>query len=230
MRPVDKGQAPQPYARYQDAIDDLEACLDLYCSYCERRIPTGLEVEHISPKSKGGALLDWNNFLLACKTCNTAKGKKPASQATALWPDTDNTLMALDYTRGGFVSVRQGLSASIEPLAQKLVDLVNLTRHPQGSGKKPTKRDKRWDQREKLWSLAERKKAELAAAKAGGRAKAMENIVQIALGYGFFSVWMTVFDDVPVMKRKLVDAFKNTAQDCFAPADCSLLSRPNGRL
>jgi HNH endonuclease len=230
MRPVDKGTSTKTYARYQDAIDDLEAKLGLYCSYCERRIPVGGEVEHKSPKSSGGALLEWENFLLACKSCNTAKGKKPASQATSLWPDSDNTMLALSYAPGGFVAVRAGLSTTVKPLAQKLVDLLNLSRHKHGPGRKPTRRDKRWEQRDQIWSLAEIKKAELINAKQSERAKDMNNIVQIAQGFGFFSVWMTVFDDIPEMKRLLIHAFKSTAADCFEPTNCSLVNRPKGRI
>lgn len=230
MRPVNKGASTKIYARYQDAVDDLEAKLGLYCSYCERRIPVGGEVEHMSPKSSGGALLDWENFLLACKTCNTAKGKKPASHATSLWPDIDNTMLALSYSPGGFVTLRSGLSTAVKPLAQKLVDLLNLTRHKQGPGRKPTRRDKRWEQRDQIWSLAEIKKAELSSAKQRERVKDMNNIVQIAQGFGFFSVWMTVFNDIPDMKKLLIQAFKSTATDCFEPTDCSLINRPMGRI
>lgn len=229
MRPVNKGSSSKTYTRYQDAIEDLETALGLYCSYCERRIPAGLEVEHVSPKSTGGALLDWNNFLLACKTCNTAKGKKPASQSSALWPDTDNTLLALNYSRGGFVAVRPGLTGGVDVLAGNLVSLVNLERHKSGSGRKPTRRDKRWSQRDEVWRLAEIKKAELSQASPRALVKDMNNVVQIALGFGFFSVWMTVFDDVPEIKGRLVSAFKGTAPDCFE-ADGSLKNRSGGRI
>ena len=45
----------------------------------------------------------------------------------------------------------------------------------------------------------------------------MQNsITQTALGYGFFSIWMKVFDNYPQMKIKLIKAFKGTEQSgCF---------------
>ena len=51
MRPVNRGAPPRAYARYGEAIGDLEDRLGIYCSYCERRIPVGLAVEHKAPKS-----------------------------------------------------------------------------------------------------------------------------------------------------------------------------------
>lgn len=55
MRPVTRVIAPAIYKKYQDAIGDLEECFGLYCSYCERRFPALLAVEHVSPKSSDAA-------------------------------------------------------------------------------------------------------------------------------------------------------------------------------
>lgn len=74
MRPVERGAAPREYARYGDAIRDLEEKLGRYCSYCERRLPIGLAVEHVAPKSlHPDRELDWNNFLLGRTNCNSVK-------------------------------------------------------------------------------------------------------------------------------------------------------------
>lgn len=51
MRPVERGSAPQAYTKYEDAIGDLEERLGIYCSYCERRLPVSLAVEHVVPKT-----------------------------------------------------------------------------------------------------------------------------------------------------------------------------------
>ncbi len=229
MRPVCKGVAPHIYARYQEAIGDLESVLDLYCSYCERRFPAGLEVEHVSPKSLGGALTNWQNFLLGCKTCNTAKWNKPASQATALWPDSDNTLLALSYSVGGFVALAPALPAAVEALATKLVQLVGLDRHDATHGKKPTKRDKRWFHRDEAWKLATGVRADYDIVFPVHPQQALNSVVNAALGYGFFSVWMTVFRDVPVVRSSLVNVFKGTALDCF-DAQGAPVKRPQGRI
>ena len=74
MRPVSRGAAPRTYSSYGDAIGDLEDRLGIYCSYCERRLPVSLAVEHMAPKSlHPDRELEWKNFLLGCTNCNSVK-------------------------------------------------------------------------------------------------------------------------------------------------------------
>src|SRR5258708_5684071 len=48
------------------------------CAYCHRVFDWryGLTIDHIQPKSKGGAVRDIQNMALACHLCNEAKGNK----------------------------------------------------------------------------------------------------------------------------------------------------------
>ena len=95
MRPVNKGSSPyKTISKYADALPFLEKTLGLYCSYCEFPIAHLPEVEHVSAKSKGGDLTNWDNLLLGCKYCNTRKGDKvtPDNRSDYLWPDEDNTV------------------------------------------------------------------------------------------------------------------------------------------
>jgi 5-methylcytosine-specific restriction endonuclease McrA len=104
MRPVTRSAAPRTYTKYQDAIRDLENCFGCYCSYCERRFPACLAVEHVSPKSLDpGRETDWTNFLLGCVNCNSSKGATLTNDQAFLWPDKDNTLKAIEYKAGGLV-------------------------------------------------------------------------------------------------------------------------------
>ena len=158
MRPVKRGAgAPRIYGKYQDAIGDLEGCFGCYCSYCERRFPALLAVEHVSPKSTDAAReTDWTNFLLGCVNCNSTKGNTPTNDQDFLWPDKDNTLMAIDYRAGGLVEPSLALDPRIAPKAAALIDLVGLDRHPgQPAAKQPTDRDKRYVEREEKWQLAQ---------------------------------------------------------------------------
>ena len=52
----------------------------------------------------------------------------------------------------------------------------------------------------------------------------IETIVDLALSEGFFSVWMTVFEDRPDMRRRFINAFPGTAQSCF-DANTALISK-----
>jgi len=227
MRPVFRGEAPGQYTRYQDAIGDLEECLGIYCSYCERRLPTSLAVEHVVPKSREpDRETDWENFLLGCTNCNSVKGKKLTNETDFLWPDKDNTFLAFEYQKGGFVKIARGISRTNRRKATEIVDLLGLDRHAADGWPAPRARDKRWQQREAIWEIAERCKARLERL---GRAEdAFDLVLEAALGYGFFSVWMTVFRGDAEMSRRLVEAFKGTAADCFN-GDGEALARPGGR-
>jgi hypothetical protein len=54
-------------------------------------------------------------------------------------------------------------------------------------------------------------------------------IVLNAMGVGFWSIWMTVFDEEPDMRRRFVAAFVGTARDCF-DAEMRPAPRPGGRI
>ncbi len=111
MRPVRRGASPRTtdFADYAQAKPELVSRLGSYCSYCERRIPTNLAVEHLQPKRGPSGHPDlagrWENFLLACVNCNSTKGDKPVVLADVLLPDRDNTFAAYTYTEDGKVSV-----------------------------------------------------------------------------------------------------------------------------
>src|SRR5690348_5769226 len=95
MRPVCRGAAPQAhdFDPYDAAKPYLVGRMGLYCSYCERRVVTQLAVEHIQPK-KGPhghphLIGRWENYLLACVNCNSAKGDKNVVLADVFLPDRD---------------------------------------------------------------------------------------------------------------------------------------------
>lgn len=64
---------------YRRARRGLIGRLGAFCSYCELPVVTSLATEHVLPKASfpvyGAA---WDNFLLACAACNSAKGENPA--------------------------------------------------------------------------------------------------------------------------------------------------------
>jgi hypothetical protein len=94
---------------------DLITALGQYCSYCGSSVFSHLAIEHRLPKSTfPGFAFSYRNFLLACSTCNSAKGNDPnqgtvdghplrTDQASALitdaieylWPDADWTTIGV---------------------------------------------------------------------------------------------------------------------------------------
>ncbi len=215
MRPIRKGPAPTVYTRYQDAGPDLQQCIGDYCSYCERQIETHLAVEHIQCKSHAPELRNvWNNFLLACVNCNSCKGDTPLDLPDYLWPDCDNTLLALEYTRGGIIRPNGNLSEPLQAKAQASIELTGLDKDPGNPRleRRPTHSDRRWQRRLEAWQLAEKDRQRLAD---NNSAEVRELIVENALGRGMFSIWWTVFDGHTDMRRRLREAFWGTDNGCF---------------
>ena len=214
MRPIDKGRSPVAYSDYREALDDLEQRLGRYCSHCERRLGTGLAVEHKAPKSvHPNRALDWGNFLLSCVNCNSVKGDKDVRAGETLWPDEHNTVLAIRYARGGFVEVGPALPAGVADRARALIDLVGLDRHKAKGFPSPARRDRRWQQREEAWAVAVSCLANYQ--RLSQTAQALELVVEAAQGHGFFSVWLSVFADFPAARRALVEGFPGTARACF---------------
>lgn len=227
MRPVEKGTAPAIYARYQDAGADLQARLGDYCSYCERQIETHLAVEHIQPKSRHAKLRTaWRNFLLGCVHCNSSKGKRRIALGRYYWPDRDNTLRAFDYTKGGLVEPRAGLSAAEVAIAQATIELMGLDKYPGNLGREPSLSDRRWLRRQQIWQMATMDRDRLAA---NNTIQVRELIVENAVGRGMFSIWWTVFAGDADMRRRLREAFVGTHYPSFDGNE-DLVPRIGGQL
>ena len=230
MRPVAKDDGGgRVYAEYQDALDDLAEQIGLFCSYCEMPIQNGPEVEHVQPKSREPALaLEWSNFLLGCKSCNSTKGSTPVDRELTAFPDTDNTFRGLHYDRDR-IALPKGLGAEEKALMVQLVELVKLHRHPneEQSRDRPTSRDRRYKRRGEVWLLAVDAKQDYVAK---GKDAVIGRLItkSLAPAKGFFSVWMTVFAEHPEMLKGFIGAFPGTSQDCFDDTGVAL-PRPGGR-
>lgn len=227
MRPVDKGTAPvSTYTNYAAALPDLEQRLGRYCSYCERYIATNLAVEHVQAKSLVHALaLTWSNFLLACVNCNSCKGDTPVTVANYLWPDSDNTLRAFEYSTGGRVAPHPALAAPMRAKAQASAALVGLDRVP-GAANAPTPSDLRWLKRFETWRKANDALRRLSQ---NDTVELREQIVDTAIATGLFSIWWTVFATDGDMRVRLRAAFVGTCPNSFDAAG-NLQTRPGGQL
>lgn len=215
MRPVNKGKAPRRYTVYQDALDDLRGRIGDYCSYCERWIETDLAVEHVLPKQVEGKtieerLLSWENFLLACRNCNSCKGDRPVRLRDYLWPHRDNTFHALTYDRDGLVKPNPDCRPSVQKRATATIHLLGLDVQPGSSDpeqRRQSKRDRRFLRRLKAYERAMEMKLRL---KKMNSLEMRDTIVLLAVQTGHFSIWMTVFEDDHAMCRALVAAFPGT--------------------
>jgi hypothetical protein len=229
MRPVQKGSWPttldvppvqKTYSPYGTAKDDLIADLGYYCSFCEWEQPySSLAVEHVQAKKyldQAGIAIyahlaeNWDNFLLACRHCNSIKGNQDVVLPGSYLPHLTNTWHCFTFRQGGLVELNQHLAASELAAATTLLELVGLDRRP-GHPHYSTK-DRRWQKRYNAWRLAERYEAKYSAGKADA-----ETVCDLAVECGFWSVWMTVFAAHPTVQAELVVAFKGTFANYATP-------------
>jgi uncharacterized protein (TIGR02646 family) len=201
----------QEYKPYQGARPFLEENIDTYCSYCEV-FSSDLEVEHVEPKSINPLKeFEWNNFLLACGTCNGKgnKGNKPVNLNEIAFPHRENTLLMLNYLTGGVIEVHPNIvGTSDEQKAKNLIELVGLDKIP--SHPKLNANDKRWELRMNAWDLAVRYKKDYEDKKI-----TLDYLIELIKQRGFFSIWFTVFENETPVKEALIHAFKGTDINCF---------------
>lgn len=228
MRPIERGESPIPndFADYRDAFPFLVGRIGPFCSYCERRIPANLAVEHILPKSLHPTLAGrWDNFLLGCVNCNSTKKDQDVVFAEIFLPDRDNTAAAFDYLADGEVKPAAHLSGALLEIAERTLALTGLDRKAVDALDENSKvvAIDRKNQRKEAWGLALSSKADFLD---GDSPALRRQIVQAAVATGFFSIWMTVFSDSPEMRGLLLDGFKGTVKDCFDATGDPISPRP----
>jgi hypothetical protein len=219
MRPVNRGNIPiNPitgeeivFRPYQKAKPYLFERIGYYCSFCEKHLTQLVEVEHILPKSLHPTLeFAWDNFLLACKTCNTIKGARPQDRKRCYWVDSDNTFRAFEYVNSGAININTTLIDEQKAIALRTLSLFGLNRHP--NHPRLTAADNRWKEREDAWRIAQRALQRL---QTNNNEFMREQILDTAKSQGFWSVWMTVFKNDTDMLQRLIAAFPGTCRDCF---------------
>lgn len=227
MRPVEKGTRTDLFKPYTNAVEPLVGVIGRYCSYCEMRVGNSIEVEHVVSLYNGGEAYSWENFLLSCKHCNgpSNKGYKVKSRADYCWPDQDNTFLGVQHADNGTAEAHPMLNSEQSTIATNTIILLGLDRSP-CSKKPPTNCDKRHMERDTAWKMAQESLSDWAYIPT---VEMKRQIVRTAIGHGFFSIWMTVFHDIPEIKLALIGAFPGTAKNCFNQ-NGSPVARPGGKI
>jgi 5-methylcytosine-specific restriction endonuclease McrA len=89
-------------ASWGAARKDLIGAIGAYCSYCNSPVYSHLAIEHKLPKSTfPQQAFKYANFLLACSTCNSAKGNNPNHGTAVGNPLTKlNAINVINNTNG----------------------------------------------------------------------------------------------------------------------------------
>lgn len=209
MRPVKRPDIENSYSTYKSYLKPLIKTFGSYCSYCEAA--EKLDVEHVVPKSKAPGLeVEWSNLLLGCARCNRDFKKAwNDDRQNYLWPDTADTYHAFVYEETGRVLVNDSLDQVNRQAAENIKDLVKLD---DGSSDQPVLNTRR---RFRFRMAQNMKQLYLDAA------LDMEGLMDVVYSAPSWSVWMTVFGDVPEVKQRLLnnECFPNTATHYFQEED-----------
>lgn len=225
MRPIVKGNVPKNtdgtnlvFEEYREAKRFLIERIGEYCSYCERPIKANLAVEHVQPKSLVTDLeLNWDNFLLACTNCNSTKGKKAIVLTDYFWADQDNTFFYFMYNDSGLVNVQEGLSDEESMKAENTIKLTGLDKPAPKPNTKDFKKanDLRAEHRLEAWYKANDFLEDYENTDTNVRLLLSKHLVEIVKGHGFWSIWMTVFKNHPIVIQELVNGIKGTNTTYF---------------
>lgn len=218
MRPVYRGSCPivGDYNNYKQATDKLIERIGDYCSYCERPVKRGnIEVEHIQSKDHYIHLIGrWDNYLFACKNCNSTKRTKDILLSNQYIPDRDNTFIAFKYTEDGRVKPADHLTAQQIQIAKETLALTGIDRdyNELYDDNDVLVVIDRQSSRTTTWGIAKLSSDRLSKRPS---IEMREQIAETARAQGHFSIWMKVFEDDIDMRKRFINIFKGTSQDCF---------------
>ncbi len=225
MRPVSRGNIPTDeydvdieFTEYSRTRQYLIERIGEYCSYCERKIPANLAVEHVHPKDLYPALeLEWSNLLLACTNCNSTKGKKDVKLCDYVFPDMGNSFELFEYSSDGIVKPAKGLSSRFRTLAINMIRLVGLDKKSPKKGTIAWQEDSDRRQKHRIQALIESEdyRKKYSAADQSVRDIMKDMIITIAVHQGFWSIWMHAFASFPEIQRELVNSYCGTNKTFF---------------
>lgn len=222
MRPVIKSKRDEEFAPYQTAKRELVNELGGYCSYCERRIPVSLAVEHVQPKSLVPSQeTKWDNFLLACANCNSCKNNNDvnvSNLADYMWPDHDDTFHAIQYDAvSAMPSASDSLDGNDQGRVNKLLHLVGLDKLEPEEGTDEYKKasDTRVADRLTAMQHAKELRATYERLPQIGKQELLPILKMLVYHAGFWSIWMHEFECIPEVKTVILECIPGTNKIFF---------------
>jgi hypothetical protein len=165
-----------------------------------------------------------------CSFCNSTKGQKDVVLRDVLLPDRDNTAAAYEYTMDGKIEVRAGITPGQREMAERTLSLAGLDKRLSevvDSNGRMVAID-RVAQRMETWLIAQESRRDLESTPSDAFRR---QVARTATAQGFFSIWMTVFEDDLAVRKLLIQEFAGTATDCYDPDTTQLISpRPANSL
>ncbi|MDI9877031.1 HNH endonuclease [Flectobacillus rivi] len=221
MRPINKGTWPtknnstkkKVFNDWTKAISILKQRTGLYCHLCEMKMNSGFAIEHIKPQESYPQLKShWSNFLLICPYCNSHKlATIPKKyKENYFWPHLNNTLLVFDYEQiFPHIKPSDSLTRIQKKRANNLIELYGLRKEATSDGSADT----RWIEKLKAYKMAIDRRLEYQS----GMNQSVNAIVDLAVQSGFFSIWLKVFEDIPLIRTDLIQRkeFHLLNTNCF---------------
>ena len=123
-------------------------------------------------------------------------------------PHLQNTFSPFEYLESGLIKIKDEVVEPSRSRVVALVELVGLDRRP-GHPRYSTK-DDRWQERKQAWELSQKYRQKYIAGKCD-----IETIIDLSLTNGFWSIWMSTFEDFLEVQRELIDSFQGTRLELF---------------
>jgi hypothetical protein len=239
MRAVNKGSVPinggvpKTVSDYKDWRQDLIDRIGAYCCYCNMPLPDSPQVEHVKPKNPApgqpaGAMVDWDNMLLGCGSCNRIKSNKPTSTSNHYLPDFHNTHMVFEYVvqshpqkpdKIACIPIASTATNVNTTKAQTTIDLCGLDRIVVNN----RATDLRWMYRYRAFVWANLWKQSWDKWDKARASEFTDLLITQVKASGFFSIWLNVFADSPLVIKEIVSQIPGNNMQCYDAADFHLI-------
>lgn len=144
-------------------------------------------------------------------------GDKVVATATGGWYEVGDVLtLTKPYKDYGWHTVEKGEGffvdiAKIEHYKQSPKDMLKNGMRVKLRDTS-TASDSRWLNRKEAWEMAERARTRLARC---NNDDMKDQIIETVQAKGYWSIWMTVFENDPDVLQRLINAMPGTSQQCF---------------
>ncbi len=154
---------------------------------------------------------------MACTNCNSTKGDEDISLEEYVFPHLCNSFSFFSYPENGLVEPNKSLSEENQILAQNTIDLLGLGRSKPKMGTNSWKeaRDSRHIKRLEVRMMAIKYLRVYRESSQDCRGEVVKLICDLVRGYGFWSTWMTIFEEEPLLRKEVCCSLPGTRVGWF---------------
>ncbi|GAA4763954.1 MULTISPECIES: HNH endonuclease [Flavobacterium] len=232
MRPIKNSPIPQvngvnkSYTNYQEWREDITNAYGQHCVFCNDRLQSRFEVEHLVAQSLGiVSPLAWNNLFLACGPCNLAKSNKVANTSTHYLPNSNNTHLIFEYSirkhkkNGKYACIpifHPNLTQHQQAKSINTIAYTELNRIEQTPIRQRKMTDVRWHNRYNAYQVTKTQRNLWDQLTTPQQQTAYLNTISpLVHKTGFFSLWLNAFNGATDVLKIVINCLPNTSDTSF---------------